>query len=423
MRIAFTTFGCKINQYETDQMRQSLAGAGTAFVPFDGDADVYVINTCSVTSKSDYQCRQAIRAAVRRNPSSRVIVTGCYAETRPEEIRAIPGVTAVLGNKEKGSIVRYLPFPGGEGTEYSLPVSPDPGRRTRRVLKVQDGCDSNCSYCIIPRARGASRSIPREEIVAAFQRFVDEGVPEVVLSGIHIGRYGTDLAPRETLDGLPRELLSRRRKTRIRLSSIEPREVTSELIGFLSRGLCRHLHIPLQSGDDEILRSMHRDYTAGFYRDLVTSIAHAVPGIAIGADVMVGFPGEEDRHFNNTLKLIDDLPLTHVHVFSYSARPGTPAASFRGQISEQAKKERNEAIRSLGLRKNIAFRRSFIGAYLEVVVEDRVIEKSYVGLTDNYLKVAVRGAGREHISSLVRVNVQDSGEKGMIGIIADKLLI
>ena len=416
MRIAFSTFGCKINQYETDLMRQAVAGEGNAIVPFDGDADVYIINTCSVTAKSDTQCRQAIRAVVRRSPSARVVVTGCYAETRPEEIRAIPGVTAVLGNREKSGIVRHMPVLRGEGTSRAAHAA-DVGTRTRRFLKIQDGCDSRCSYCIVPHARGASRSIPRQEVVAAFQRLVDEAAPEVVLSGIHIGTYGKDLAPRETLGGLVGELVSRRQGTRIRLSSIEPREVTGELIGFLGQGLCRHLHIPLQSGDDEILRAMNRDYTANLYRDLVTSIARQVPGIAIGADVMVGFPGEEDRHFHHTVQLIEDLPITHVHVFSYSPRPGTPAASLPAQVPEAVKKERNEAVRSIGIKKNIAFRRAFVGADLEVVIEDKIIDEGYVGLTDNYLKVAVGGAKKGNVSSLLRVRIMEAEEKALSGCV------
>jgi threonylcarbamoyladenosine tRNA methylthiotransferase MtaB len=417
MRIAFSTFGCKINQYETDQMRQSLAGGGNAFVPFDSDADVYVINTCSVTSKSDYQCRQAIRAAVRRNPSARVIVTGCYAATRPEEIRAIPGVTAVLGNREKERIALHLPVPGGTATPQGSPVIGEAGRRTRRFLKVQDGCDGRCSYCIVPHARGASRSIPRQQVVAAFERYVDEGAPEVVLSGIHIGKYGNDLAPRETLGRLVQDLLDRRQKTRIRLSSIEPREVTEELVAFLGKGLCRHLHIPLQSGDDDILRLMNRDYTAGFYRELVTSIARQVSGIAIGADVMVGFPGEDERHFLNTLQLVDELPLTHLHVFSYSPRPGTPAASLGGQVSDDIKKTRNELVRSIGIKKNIEFRSSLIGTEVEAVVENKAVDGHCIGLTDTYVKVMLRGTESSHISSLVRIHVQGSGDKEILGSI------
>ena len=420
MRIAFATFGCKINQYETEQMRQSVAGQGNAIVPFEGEADVYVINTCSVTAKSDYQCRQAIRAAVRRAPSSRVVVTGCYAETRPEEIRSIPGVSLVLGNRGKTDLVRHIPARNtGPVPEAAGSVSVA-RMRTRGFLKIQDGCDSRCSYCIVPHARGASRSIPSEQLIAEFDRMRDEGVPEVVLSGIHIGRYGQDLGNGYTLGGFAGELVARRGNTRIRLSSIEPREVTGEIIGMLGQGLCRHLHIPLQSGDDEVLQAMNRNYTAGLYRDLALSIAGKVPGIAIGADVMVGFPGETDRQFRSTLELIEELPLTHLHVFSYSPRPGTPAADMPGQVHESIKKIRNEAVRDVGFKKNIAFRRSIIGDHVEVLVEDKRHERGYSGLTDNYLRVIVEGAGSRHVGSLQQVYIYEYQEEGLVGTISDK---
>jgi threonylcarbamoyladenosine tRNA methylthiotransferase MtaB len=421
MRVAFSTFGCKINQYDSDQMRQAVAGEGNVIVPFEGDADIYIINTCSVTAKSDYQCRQAIRAAVRRSPAARVVVTGCYAETRPEEIRAIAGVAAVIGNREKSSILRYLPADEGAVASPEANAAANFGGRTRRFLKIQDGCDSRCSYCIVPDARGASRSIPLQEVAAAFERFVGEGVPEIVLSGIHIGKYGSDLDPRQNLGALVGELVSRRRGARIRLSSIEPREVTAELVGFIGQGLlCRHLHIPLQSGDDEILRAMNRNYTAAFYRDLVASIARRVPGMALGADVMVGFPGEEERHFQNTLRLIEELPLSHLHVFSYSPRPGTPAANLPRQVNENIKKERNEMIRSIGLRKNIAFRKTMVGANVEVVLEGKMKDGGVVGLTDNYLKVTVAGADADQKSSLLKVNVENVDDHGINGMIIRK---
>jgi threonylcarbamoyladenosine tRNA methylthiotransferase MtaB len=274
MRIAFTTLGCKINQYETDVMRKTAAAEGNAIVPFESEADVYVINTCSVTAKSDYQCRQTIRAAVRRKEGARIIVTGCYAETRPQEIRSIPGVSLVLGNGEKANIARYVSDPEHAGKTRV----PRLRERTRGVLKIQDGCDGICSYCIVPKARGASRSVPQDEVVKLFDHAVDAGCPEVVLSGIHIGRYGIDLDPRVSLTGLIADLLARRKHSRIRLSSIEPNEITNEMVDLFGQGMCRHFHIPLQSGNDAILNSMNRHYTATFYRNLVETIAHKVPG-------------------------------------------------------------------------------------------------------------------------------------------------
>ena len=407
MRIAFSTFGCKINQVETDGMRQAAVNDGNVVVPFDGDADVYVVNTCSVTARSDYQCRQAIRAAVRRNAGARVIVTGCYAATRGDEVRKIPGVSLILPNEEKLAIASYLPPDGKTSPNSITAVRPLPPARTRAVLKIQDGCNSRCSYCIVPLARGGSRSVPREDVIALFDEALKQGAPEVVLSGIHIGRYGSDLPSAASLTELVRDLGGRRGAARIRLSSIEPTEITAELIAMLGKGICRHLHIPLQSGDDGILHRMNRQYDAGTYRDIVTNIAAHVPGIAVGADVMVGFPGEGEEEFRNTYDLIESLPITHLHVFSFSPRPGTPASSMPGQVHETVKKQRNESLRRLGMRKNMAFRKNFLGAVLPVVVErtqDRTKDLS-VGLTDNYIKVSVHGAKRSDIGRILPVRI------------------
>jgi threonylcarbamoyladenosine tRNA methylthiotransferase MtaB len=418
MRIAFTTLGCKINQYETDAMRKAAAAEGNAIVPFESEADVYVINTCSVTAKSDYHCRQTIRAAIRRKEGARVIVTGCYAETRPQEIRSIPGVSLVLGNDEKANIARYVSDPEHAGVSRASGYNERLRERTRGVLKIQDGCDSRCSYCIVPQARGGSRSVPWEEVVKLFVQAVEAGCPEVVLSGIHIGRYGSDLDPRVSFTGLVADLLAGRKHTRIRLSSIEPNEITDELLDLFGQGMCRHFHIPLQSGDDAILRSMNRDYTAAFYRNLVENIARKVPGVAIGADVMVGFPGEDENAFLNTFNLIEELPLTHLHVFSYSPRPGTTAAIMKGQVSTTIKKQRNEALRDLGLKKNLEFRNRFKGSILNVVLEEssRSDEGEGSGLTDNYIRVTVSGVTRGDFGKEISVLINDIRENDVIGI-------
>ena len=416
MRVAFTTLGCKINQYETDAMQQAAAAEGSSIVPFDTEADVYVINTCSVTAKSDYQCRQMIRAAIRRKEGARVIVTGCYAETRPQEIRDIPGVSMVLGNDEKTRITRYLFEPdGGHKADLCNPATVK--RRTRGFLKIQDGCDSRCTYCIVPLARGGSRSVPREQVVRMFEQTIKEGCPEIVLSGIHIGRYGLDLGSPDSLTGLVRDLLARREQARIRLSSIEPNEITPDLIDMLGHGLCRHLHIPLQSGDDAILCSMNRAYTTGFYRDLVESAARKIPDIAIGADVMVGFPGEGEKQFQNTYDLISDLPLTHLHVFSYSQRPGTPAAAMKGQVPDRTKKERNEVLRALVFKKNLAFRESLKGKTLRVVLEEGQTAGLGMcsGLSDNYVRVHVSGVKKADIGREINIRIKDIDEKGVRG--------
>lgn len=417
MRIAFTTLGCKINQFETADMQRAAAAQGNAIVPFDSEADVYVINTCSVTAKSDYQCRQAIRAAVRRKEGATVIVTGCYAETRPAEVGSIPGVAMVLGNREKKDLVRHLPRDDRAATDHALPTDAFAAGRTRTVLKIQDGCDSRCSYCIVPLARGVSRSVPREEVVWMFDQAISSGCPEVVLSGIHIGRYGNDLEPRGTLTSLLQELLPRRKSSRIRLSSIEPREISGEVIGMLGTGLCRHLHIPVQSGDDAILRSMNRDYTSGEYRQLVESIAGAVPETALGADVMVGFPGEGEKEFLSTYRLIEEVPLTHLHVFSYSPRPGTAATTMKGHVPDRIKKERNEALRLLGSKKNRDFRSRFKGRTLQVVLEGGSWTEEGIcsGLTDHYLRVRVYGAQKDQIGREIPVLIKDVDNFELIG--------
>lgn len=423
MRIAFTTFGCKINQYETDSLRRELSEKGNSVVSFDDEADVYVINTCSVTARSDYQCRQAIRSAVRRGHGAKVVVTGCYAETRPDELRKIPGVNLVIGNLEKSTIPLHLAtwdiaekipssFSSMDRDASSL------RQRTRGFLKIQDGCDNKCSYCIVPDARGASRSVGRAEVVGEFDRLVGSGCPEVVLSGIHIGKYGQDLQQRVTLTELLKDLITRRRKTRIRLSSIEPREITPGMLELFNHGLCRHLHIPLQSGDDAVLSAMRRDYTAAFYQELLEDIASKVPGIALGADVMVGFPGEGEREFQNTLKLVEGSRLTHLHVFSYSPRPGTPAALMKPQVPEQVKKERSEALRELGRKKNHDFRKRFIGSELRIVLEDakEADNGALTGLTDNYIRVAVSGPKLNNAGPEVPVTITDAMENQTLGV-------
>ncbi len=421
MRIAFVTFGCKINQYETDCMREAALNDGNAVVPFDAKADVYVINTCSVTAKTDYQCRQAIRAAVRLGSGAQVIVTGCYAETRGDEVRKIPGVSTILPNQAKMDVASYLSSERKPASGSPLMARPAPPSRTRTFLKIQDGCDSRCSYCIVPLARGGSRSVPKEKVTELFDAAVQQGAPEVVLSGIHIGRYGSDLVPLTTLSSLVAGLDERKgNSTRIRLSSIEPTEITPELIGMVGSGLCRHLHIPLQSGDDGILRKMNRQYDAGVYSDLVKGLAERVPGIAIGADVMVGFPGEGETEFQNTYDLIERLPVTHLHVFSFSSRPGTPASTMVEQVPENIKKKRNSLLRYLGIKKNIAFRRSLLGQVIPVVIEKSMKseERESVGISDNYIKVAVEGARTADIGKILPVKITTVEDQRTEGVLA-----
>ncbi|HEY6011427.1 MAG TPA: tRNA (N(6)-L-threonylcarbamoyladenosine(37)-C(2))-methylthiotransferase MtaB [Nitrospirota bacterium] len=426
MRIAFTTLGCKINQFETDVIRRDLIARGNTIVPFDSEADVYIINTCSVTAKSDYQCRQVIRSAARRGNSARIVVTGCYAETRPDEIRNIPGVDLVIGNRDKPLIadrIMSIALPGTDPGALLVRNAPLQASvsRTRGFLKIQDGCDNRCSYCIVPLARGISRSAHPDEVVREFGQMVQAGCPEVVLTGIHIGTYGADLDEGITLTDMVRRLLSVRGCSRIRLSSIEPGEITDGLIEVLGDGLCRHLHIPLQSGDDGILSSMKRRYTAGFYLELLERISRRVPHIALGADVMVGFPGEGEREFQNTLDLVERSPLTHLHVFSYSPRPGTPAAEMKPQVPELVKKQRSAALRNLSRKKNLAFRQTNTGVRLSVVVEDKVDLKSglFTGLTDNYIRVQCCGVNKNDVGKEIEVGITEVDEESTVANIVN----
>mgnify|MGYP001609975543 CR=1 FL=1 len=424
MRIAFATFGCKINQYETDLLRQDFASQGNTIVPFEGEADVYIINTCSVTAKSDTECRRTIRAAVRRGCGARVVVTGCYAETRAEEVKNIPGVDLVIGNNDKSAIPRRLLSPLSpplerDRTPLASVAVKAVQERTRGFLKIQTGCDNHCSYCIVPLARGGSRSASPADVVNEFEQLVEAGCLEIVLTGIHIGAYGNDLPDRISLTDMLAMLLAKRGGTRLRLSSIEPREITTDMIRMLGNGLCRHLHIPLQSGDDGILASMKRNYTSRFYRELLDRIEKEVPGVAIGADVMVGYPGEGDAEFRNTMRLVESAPLTHLHVFSYSPRPDTRAATMKNQVTDSTKKERNETLRRLGKEKNIAFRKKNLGSTLDVVVEDKMDAETGLlsGLTDNYIRVRIAGAKKELIGKEIQIRVTRVGKDDNFAVV------
>jgi len=423
MRIAFATLGCKINQFETDALQQDLLSRGNSVVPFDAEADVYIVNTCSVTAKSDTACRRVIRSAARRAHGAKVVVTGCYAEMRPEEIKKMPGVRLVIGNRDKTGISDQVMSLVSAFSKDSPPVSERAlnalQTKTRGFLKIQDGCDNRCSYCIVPLARGGSRSATPGDVLREFKCLVDRGCPEVVLTGVHIGTYGSDLEQGLSLTNMLQTIVPARGRTRIRLSSIEPNEITPEMINYLGQGLCRHLHIPLQSGDDSMLASMKRNYTSRFYEDLLEHIAKQVPGIALGADIIVGYPGEGEKEFQNTMHLVERAPLTHLHVFSYSPRPGTSAAEMKGQVPERIKKERSVSLRTLGMNKNLLFRKAHQGSELNVVVEDKLDRDTGLlsGLTDNYIRVMIYGAKKGDIGNKINVRINEVKDQGNFGLI------
>ena len=434
MRIAFATVGCRLNQFETDALRGKAHAGAYEVVPFDAHADVYVINTCTITADADADSRQMARRAVRRNPSAMVVVTGCYAQAAPEAAAAIPGVDLVVGNPEKSGLLAEIERVRKNGTphvlvsdvgtasrmdgdEYGPGIDPD---RTRAFLKVQDGCNYGCSFCIVPAVRGPSRSQEPECVLAAIRRLHAAGFPEVVLTGIHLGTYGRDLRPRTTLAALCNALGALADAPRVRLSSLDPHEVTPELIRLFadSSRFCRHLHLPLQSGDESILRRMRRGHTAADFRALVERLAVDVPLMAITGDVIVGFPGEDADAFRSTYELIEGLPLAGLHVFSYSRRPGTDAAAYPDQVSRQVKRERSRALRSLAEQKAHAFRQRMVGETLEVAVLRQESDAGVLeGLSDNYLRVWFSGDPGLR-GTVVRVRVEAATGRGIVGSLA-----
>jgi len=407
-KVAVTTLGCKVNQCESAGIAEAMAARGITLVPFEVEADCYIVNTCTVTGRTDNQSRQLIRRAIRRNPAAVVLVTGCYAQRAPEEIARIPGVRIVAGNAEKSRLPELLEkLAKGKGPEVQvgdirsekrfspLGATVIPGH-TRAFLKIQDGCDALCSYCIVPRVRGGSRSFRPVEIERGIASLAAKGFREVVLSGIHLGAYGRDLVPATDLTTVVRRIVEERPIERLRLSSIEPREITVELLSLIgSSGIvCRHLHIPLQSGDDGILAAMNRDYDAAFFRDLIRNVLATIPGIAVGIDVMVGFPGETETAFANTLRLVEELPFAYLHVFPFSRRPGTPAAVMPDQVPEADKKRRVERLRTIGTEKRRTFAEKFIGAPLAVLIEGKKDRSTgfFIGFSDNYIPVVCLSA-------------------------------
>ncbi len=418
-----TTFGCKVNQVDTAGLSQALAHQGWLTAPPEATPDLHLVNTCTVTKRADQQARQAIRRLSREFPGVPIWVTGCYAQRAPEELAALPGVTLVLGNQEKIHIAELVnskpigpamsslsPSPlrgegrGGGGVRCVVggfgaqtPFHPwrlqsFPGR-TRATLKIQEGCSHQCSYCIVPQVRGPRRSWPPEEVVAALHRISAANHQEVVLTGIDLGQYGQDLNPASSLAGLVRRLKQEALPFRMRLSSLEPEEVTPELLAELAswQAFCPHFHLPLQSGAAPVLAAMNRPYRPGDFHDLVADMIRRFPDAALGLDVLVGFPGETDADFAATQTLLAALPLTYLHVFPFSPRPGTPAAQLKPLPGREVQR-RAGLLRNLGRLKKQAFLHSQLGQVREVLVEGPAPQKGWLqGLSDNYLRAIFRG--------------------------------
>ena len=431
LQASLYTLGCKLNQFETAYMAHVLEDTGYMLVPFPSRADLYIINTCTVTAKSDHHSRNAVRKAIRANPEGSVVVTGCAAQVNPDKFAKIPGVSLVIGNREKSSITVFLESlkKGGvvkvrvtEWIEKEIPISPMTICRfmdyTRAFIKVQEGCDAHCTYCIVPKARGPGRSAAFEDIVKQVQELWGAGYKEIVITGIHLGQYGNDMRPVRHLYELLESVLPDKGFQRLRLSSIEPNEFTPRLLNIIGNAsrLCPHYHIPLQSGSGSVLKRMGRQYTPREYSDLIFRILNKAPLASIGADVMAGFPGESERDFEKTYLLVERLPLAYLHVFSYSPRPGTPAALLSDQVDSSTKKARSKSLRDLGQRKKDAFRSGFLGKNLEgLVLKQSGPSPGYrVVLTGNYIPVFVK-AGRELVNRTVIVNIQRLTKEGVWG--------
>ncbi|NPV03194.1 MAG: tRNA (N(6)-L-threonylcarbamoyladenosine(37)-C(2))-methylthiotransferase MtaB [Syntrophaceae bacterium] len=425
-RVSLVTLGCKVNQCESAGIAERLRQRGHVLVGFEDDADVCIVNTCTVTARTDFQSRQLIRRAARRNPLSPVIVTGCYAQVAPDQLVTLPNVRLVAGNVEKETIPDLVGTLNGGPPEvrvgdigrarrFSGPAADRFTGRTRAFLKIQDGCDARCSYCIVPSARGPSRSMPFREVLGRVEALSAAGYREIVLTGVHLGAWGKDLSPAADLPSLIRGIEGAGLGGRLRLSSIEPLEITAELLACLreSEVLCPHLHIPLQSGDDGILSAMGRQYDRRFFRGLVDRIVAEIPGVAIGVDVMTGFPGEGEREFENTAELLRALPVSYLHVFPYSERPGTAAASLPGRVEPSVRSQRAAALRALGLVKREEFAKRAVGSRQTVLVEGSRDRKTgrLKGFTGNYIPVLFTEGKTAWMNRLMGV-VIESAEAG-----------
>lgn len=435
-KIAITTLGCKVNQFESASFATGFTDAGGELVPFSSKADIYVINTCTVTAKAGQQSRQLIRRAMQTNPEARVLVTGCYVQMDPATVLDIVGDKGCLvGNDYKHLVVdtaltETIPdvtvLMGKISNQQQichLPVRRF-GGRTRAYLRIQDGCDNFCTYCIVPYTRGPSRSLPVEAVLGQAATFVEEGYRELVITGINIGKYGRDLKEGETIYSLLARLCRAFPKLRVRLSSIEPTEVNELLLDLLvsHANFMPHLHIPLQSGDDNVLHRMYRQYTAATFRRVILTIHQAIPHAAIGCDVLGGFPGESDAEAENTYQLIRSLPISYLHVFPYSHRPGTLAASFADQIPGPVKQKRVKRLRLLDTSLRTSFYTAQQGTTCNVLVERRQKKSGLLqGFSENYIPLLFDGPN-SLIRRTIPVNFMRMDNGQPIGRINEELL-
>lgn len=428
-KIAFYTLGCKVNQVETEQLKEEFIHRGYEIVDFTDEADIYLINTCTVTHVSDRKSRAIIRRAAR-HPRALVAVTGCMAQVAGKELAGIEGIDLIVSNLDKENIANIIEELDPEQPKpIVIEHLPDKDRklrpvlysqqhkRTRAFVKIQDGCESGCSYCIVPRARGPVRSKLPEHVLQEIELLLSLGYREIVLTGIHTGFYGKDLDNWDLYRLLDKILTEIGGDYRLRLSSLEPLEVSQELINLIADNsrMCRHFHIPLQSGSNRILKAMNRRYSREYYYDLLQGIAVSIPGVALTTDVMVGFPGEDEKDFQDTYDLIDSLPFMDLHVFPYSRRPGTRAASMTPQVPPREKQARSQKLLNLARKKHDDFISGQIGQELTLLVEKQTGEQEYTGISDNYIEVGFQSP-RDLRGELVQVRVEGINAERVKGI-------
>ena len=385
-RVALDTLGCKLNQAETELLAKQLAAAGYHLVSPADEADVYILNTCTVTHIADRKVRQRLRLAHHQNPAARLVATGCYAQRVPQELSRIEGVSLVVSNDEKPHLLRLLEESGYlSNPAQDLTASPHNGSRTRSLIKVQDGCDSFCVYCIVPLVRGREKSRPVDQVVAEVKRRTSDGNKEVVLTGTKIGSYNYNGVK---LKGLLKHILAETNVTRLRVSSLQPREISPELLGLWhDNRLCRHFHLALQSGSDGVLKRMKRRYSTGDYQRAASTIRSLMPEVAITTDIMVGFPGETSAEFAESYEFCRELGFARIHVFPYSPRQGTEAARMPDQVGAQLKRERSQKMLALAKESAQNFNQRFLGKVMPVLWEKQSANDVWSGLTDNYIKV------------------------------------
>jgi threonylcarbamoyladenosine tRNA methylthiotransferase MtaB len=424
-RVAIATLGCKTNQFESAAMSEKFERAGYAIVPFTQTADIYIVNSCTVTARTDAESRRLIRRARRLNPQAKIVATGCYAQVAAGELELMPELDSVLGNHEKQDIIGLVE--GGESRVSDISAERTSGplklesfaEHTRAFLQAQNGCNSFCTYCIVPYARGRSRSVQLEDVLQGVRELAVNGYREVVLTGIHLGAYGLDLTPTTTLTDLVGRIDSERIVPRLRIGSVEPNEVSKELLTLMTESeiICPHLHLPLQSGSDSVLQRMGRSYTADFFRSLMHRINAALPQAFIGADVIAGFPGESETEFEETLQLIKELPFSDLHVFPYSSRPGTKAADMPDQVPAHIIKYRAEQLRTVAAEKKNKFLEGQRGSELNVLVQGyNTNTQKCNGLSKNYVNTTFTGQSNL-INTECSVRVTGVGNNGVIGLI------